>query len=911
MRKADQKQDASGDVHWRSSLVTRLVGLWALLVAGLVALFGYLVYRGGQQSLVTTWEENLRHDARMLRVKLQAAMSDVTQDVSYLSNTPMVRKFVQQSHQPEEDHWRGLVEQDFHALLQGKVHYFQVRLIGMANNGKEVVRLDRTENGIEVSPPERMQVKGDRDYFQEAVQGPTDTVQLSDINLNQDFGLITEPHIPTLRAARQVRTEDGRLFGIVIINVDLRGLFEEMKTLTTSGVELMLATLQGDYLIHPDAARRFGTDLRTGYSLAKDRPEAMEPRLSQTAWLANGTEGELALASHFPLTESSGRSLRLVVSAPAKAWLGGLRRARNEAVLFTALAAVAGFAAALFFGRWLASRLHGVTAAIRRYEAGADVAHLPPPGEDELGRLSASFRDMAAKVREQVQRLEAAKAEAEDATRTKEEFLAVMSHEIRTPMNSVTGLIHVLERNQPAAHQQPVLRSLKAAAANLLALVNDALDYTKLKAGRIDFVRNSFSLAELLNNLALPLKSSALQKGLTFGVSLAPNLPVMVTGDAVRLTQILNNLVSNAIKFTDHGRVWLSVNAADSGQVCFVIEDTGIGIPESEQARVFAPFEQVRTPGGRKFDGTGLGLSIARTLVEMQGGSVSLWSRPGEGSRFTVTLPLPSAGTVLAEPSGAMQASVPDFRGRRVLYIEDVASNREVMSALLEETGAVLDFAETGAEALDRLDRNLPELALVDLQLPDMTGIELAARIRQRHPALPMLAVTAQAGATVAGECAAAGISGVVLKPIDPVRLHDLMQRHFSPHMISAEPSEKVAEIAPLEPAESPRKRLFAVFPGQPERVQRVLEALAREFRQHEAALAAAFSKHDAAAVRRLRHQLHSALVQLDLSALHTALDDVVSPEGVLSPNPAMREACQAALAAAAASLESAVAEVC
>ncbi len=862
----------SNPIPWRRSLVTRFVLLWSLLLGGLVLLCGWLIWQGGRQSLIQTWEENLRHDAVAAELKLQSAVTAVMRDASFLSRTPTLREFVRAQSPAEREQWHRLVSDEFHALLEGKPSYFQVRLIGVADSGRELIRLDNNHGHIETVPADRLQQKGDRDYFKDTLKLPPNAVYVSAINLNQEFGKVTEPHIPTLRAAIQVRDADGTVFGVLVINVDVSSLLAELEQPPGSGVRLMLSGPNGDYLIHPDSARTFGSDLGLpSGDISNESP---------------GPAGQdLTHVAHFPLAPGVPQEITASFTVPAVDWLKLLTAARDRAAVATGVAALVGILVIALLARWLAARLHRVTEAMAAYEAGQETADLPLQGDDELGRLAATFHSMALKVRDDVTRLDAARREAEDATRLKEEFLAVMSHEIRTPMNSVTGLIRVLERNQPAKHQEPVIRSLRTAARNLMALLNDALDYTRLKAGGLDFEHQTFQLRQHLDDLTLIHRPVAMQKGLSLELEADPALPASVQGDPVRLMQILNNLVSNALKFTDHGHVCIAVRALPEGVVEFAVEDTGVGVPEEEQTRIFAPFTQVRRPDGRQFDGSGLGLSIARELVERQGGSLSVRSRAGEGTCFTVTLPLPSAATVPEHDHPATNA-VPDLSCLTLLYVEDVASNRHVMESILNETNARLDFAETGAEAIRAMESAAFDAVLLDLQLPDMTGAEVARLIVARWPGIPLIAVTAQAGSAARETCEAAGMCAVILKPVEADQLFAALRTH-----------------ARFSPGTEPSLEAFAtIFSHTPEKYRAVLESLASEFTAHAASLRTALHDADVAAIRALRHRMHTALVQMKLPVLSKDLESLTTG-GVLNADTALHQRCFSALASVSAFL--------
>ena len=845
------------------SLATRSALVWALLAAVLVALSSWLNYRGARARLIQAWDERLAHELALVRVRVEAGVGDAARDVRTLAAGPTVREFVRWRGSADAAVWQEIVEQGFLALAAGKPAYYQVRLIGVADEGRELVRIDRapeTPGGIAPIRADRLQQKGGRGYVREALAAGPRAVSLSELDLNQDFGKLTVPYLPTLRAAAAILDDDGAVFGLVVINVDLRPLLGELARQSAPGVRLMLANTRGDYLLHPDPSHLFGHDLRTDFSFFKDRA---------------APAGTLVRESAFAIAPGSPRQVHARVVCPPEVWLAGLAETRNR----TLLAALLGIAAVAPLVFWLArgplGRLHRLSEAVAGYEAGHAFVS-PDSGTDEIGALGRKFAALSERVRESVDKLEAARREADDATQGRDDFLAMMSHEIRTPLNAVAGLVRVLDRNRPAPHQEPILRSLRAALRQLTALLNDALDWSKIRARKLTFEHAIFPLREVLADAALTHGPLARQKGIEFHVTLPPGVPERALGDGARLTQVLNNLLGNALKFTERGSIRLEMEYAD-GALRLSVADTGIGIDEAHIGRIFSPFDQAHGGIGRRFGGSGLGLSITRTLIELQGGTLAVESRVGEGSRFMVRLPMAAAHASAAVKS-AESAAAASLHGRRLLYVEDTASNREVMAALIAETGAALAMAATAREGMEKLRAEPCDAVLVDLQLPDASGIDFARQALAARPGLPILAVTAQTDAETRAECLAAGMIAVVVKPVEPAALFSALEKCLS----SARDH-------------SVRAALVALFPGEPERVARVAAAMAAEFLAARAPVESGGTE----ARRRVRHQLHSALHQLGLHALRTQLDRLAAGE----ENAALIAECTAALSAVAAEL--------
>jgi PAS domain S-box-containing protein len=377
-------------------------------------------------------------------------------------------------------------------------------------------------------------------------------------------------------------------------------------------------------------------------------------------------------------------------------------------------------------------------------------------------------------------RMEAELADARDAAlasaRLKAEFLANMSHEIRTPMNGVIGVTDLLLGTALTAEQREMADTIRNSGTALLTIINDILDLSKIEAGKIVFEHVPFDLRKVVQACTGILAMGAREKGLELTVRIDDAVPPVVIGDAGRLRQVLTNLVSNALKFTEEGSVRVSVSVKEDGEsdvlLLFEVSDTGIGIPLAQQERVFDSFTQADSSTTRRYGGTGLGLTISRQLVERMGGVIGVLSVPGEGStfRFTARLGRGRAEDLAPAPAPQSEGTRP-LTGLRVLLAEDNAVNQMVARRQLQNIGCVVETVGNGREAVDALERDNYGLVLMDCQMPEMDGFEATAEIRRRHEEraaarVPIIAMTANALEGDRERCLAAGMDDYLSKPV-------------------------------------------------------------------------------------------------------------------------------------------------
>ena len=393
------------------------------------------------------------------------------------------------------------------------------------------------------------------------------------------------------------------------------------------------------------------------------------------------------------------------------------------------------------------------------------------------------LRDKMSQLRTTQEQAIKAKEKAEDAVIAKSQFLSVMSHEIRTPMNAVIGMTNLLIESNPQPDQVETLNILKFSAQNLLSLINDILDFNKIDSGKITLEHIDFSLQDLIYNIRNTVKYRAVEKNIGLEVEIDPKLPKAFKGDPVRISQILNNLVSNAVKFTTNGFVKIKLDQeetfAEYATIRISIQDSGIGIEESKQSLIFENFTQASSDTTRKYGGTGLGLAITKKLLQLMDSEISVESVFGEGSTFTFKLHL-AIGKVenIQEKQHINESIKNNLTGVHILLVEDNDTNIIVATKFLDKWKCTYDVVNNGELAVEKTKNNQYDLILMDIQMPVMDGYDATKLIRVFNPAIPIVALSAEAMADVKDYALSIGMTDFITKPFNIPELFDKIHRY-------------------------------------------------------------------------------------------------------------------------------------
>ena len=660
------------------SLAVQNALVYFLLFIGGITLLSIIFLSYSSIEIRELTDKRLKHTQEMVQLKFETNLEQLVDDINQLSYSPLLKQYLISS----DIDVLNILHNEHSSFLKSKQHYFQIRLLSTDIKGKEILRVERINSIIKRCPEEELQYKGERDYFQELMQLPPDSIYYSKIDLNKENGQLSDPRIPTLRIAKKVAVQNGREC-ILIANVDLTMVFNNLKALIPDSHEFRLFNQDGHYLIHPIFEQTFTFEsgqpsfFPSEYSLNIDKINYNGTTLSD----------EYAVNLFFKVKYGRpGYKLFGGISVKDKVEFASFYIWRRKMILISVFIAVLFLVAAFIYMRKQAKDLKNITEELKLFSLNIKPKQSIIQRNDEIGELSTSFESMSQKIYDSHVKLKIAKSKAEAAHQEKEAFLENMSHEIRNPLQSILGGVQILEQNKKLNQQQPFINSIKFNTHQLHSLVTDVLDFDKLRGGLIHLNNKWLELKPFCLELIATSKYRADKKNITVNLDFSEALEMSIFKfDQIRLYQIINNLLTNAIKFTpENGTITVNVSALENKLIRFSIIDNGAGMNANEIELL-----RQRKIGTNYNSGAGLGLAIVQELLQLYDSSLQIVSELDKGSTFSFDLLL-ERKIRTSNKTIANELSVAQMKGISVLALEDDAELRQWYSYIFQHANMTL-----------------------------------------------------------------------------------------------------------------------------------------------------------------------------------------------------------------------------
>ena len=817
--------------HFQIGITGKVIALISTILVISLITTGWVAYYKFNSILINNSMETSSAETRLAGVRFLSHLQELQHDTHFLSRTPPVQGVIRAQNaggidpkdQSSEQEWQNRLATIFIELLSAKPEYLQVRYIGIQNDGLELVRVNRVGHAIVVAKTEELQHKIHSVNFKKTISLPQDSLYLSELNLNREKGQVTLPRIPVIRAAIPIFDKiTNQPFGVIIVNADMRRIFEQLNASVSIGQTLYVTNDQGDFLLHPDPGKAYAFEFGGRHTLQDAFPVAgkifdsgSDERL-MTIWTSK-TDQKWAINARRVAFDTFHPD-RYLVFATTMLYADVIADSvniRDQSIPLIFILLFVAIGASTYLAKSLTRPIRQITAAVEAFSQGDTNINLPKGSNDESDILARTFETMLNQVNERTQsfedeiashertsqELKIAKELAEDTERSKSEFLANMSHEIRTPMTAILGFSDLLlDPEQTTAERRNCIQSVRRSGEHLLTIINDILDLSKIQAGKMDIEQVRCSPMQIVAEVASLMRPRALEKGIQFNTEYPGSMPDAITSDPTRLRQILLNLTSNAIKFTEEGGVRIVTKFTDSRDnqpphLRFEVMDTGIGMSPEQQVLLFQAFAQADTSTTRKFGGTGLGLIISKTLAEKLGGDITIQSNQGEGTTFVATVQTgPLEGVKMIDRPHEVgheqlltsKADKPIQLTARILLAEDGVDNQRLISFMLKKAGADVTVVENGQLAVDQAmaehQDGIPyDVILMDMQMPVLDGYGATRYLRESGYKGTIIALTAHAMSTERNKCLQAGCTDYATKPINKPVLFSLINQYTDP----------------------------------------------------------------------------------------------------------------------------------
>ena len=691
----------------------------------------------------------MQYTSNLASQRFYSLLNEVANDIAVASSNPVLKNYI---HASSPAHLKDLQDL-FSVILNNKAHYYQIRLLDVNNQGKEILRYDKIAQRVIATDESQLQFKGDRKYYKEALTIPKGSYYYSDINLNEEYGAVSKPLTPTLRAVGQVYSQQ-QLVALIVINVDLSIFYDELNQIMESSIQLMMIDREGQYLFAPDMEKCFAQQLGHQDSFQADFGKHIDELFpkSEDYQFIQDQLGKNFLYHLVPIPYPREQQIYLVTLLEDDLLFKSAYLVRNNSLKIMVVICILATIVVFLFTRISSRRINQITQAVRAYEEGdknLDSYQVSPSRKDEIGLLAGSLARMRNRIDQQLADLKKAVNREKQAIKERDRFLQNMSHEIRTPLNAILGLSKLLNKNKPSLNQQPIIESLNRSATNLSSLMYDILDHNKLIEGKVDINLSPQNFFDLLSDIHAGYQYEAINKGLSFNLSVDHQLrSTQCLTDPLRFKQIITNLVVNAIKYTDKGTIELSAKCVDTDHTPMLevkISDSGKGISGENIKYIHQRFYREKEVSRIQAEGFGLGLSIVTQLVDLFGGKLEVSSQENIGSEFKVLLPLLKARQTEDKSLVAdHEVALPTFaKSYRILHIEDDPSTCLMISNAISMDCFKINQVSSMDDALEAIDLQPPDLIISDLMLGNTLVHSQLLHIVNKHPEMPLMVLSA------------------------------------------------------------------------------------------------------------------------------------------------------------------------
>ena len=611
------------------SLAARNAFVYFILFIIAISFSAWLLISYSYKEVLAITEKRLAHTTEMVHLKFESFFNNVETDINQLAESPLLHRF---AINPDSVNLSYL-SSEYQSFLATKPNYFQIRLISISDFGNELIKIERQGGKIITTPSDQLQNKGKRDYFQELINLPTNKLYLSKIDLNREFGTLSEPHIPTTRMGKKMKSGELNDF-IILINIDLQTLFEELNNTLPQNDHLRIVNQSGHYIFHPNNEKEFTFEFnKSGYYRSEFSLPIQAISDSATIKFSDKAVNWFTKLDY----ARSGYQLYSILSANKADVLASFYSWRKTVLIASISIGLLFLGIAFLYMRIQVRELKSITQQMTLFSKQLGPKTLPIHRQDEIGELAREFEKMSAIISENHTVIEDAKNHAELAHQEKTEFLENMSHEIRNPLQSILGAIDILKNNQQLPHQQSFIESIQFSSLQLQSLANDILDFNKIRSLEIELEPTWNEIDKFCADIYKSSQYLAKSKQISFSYSNQLKIEgIQAFFDSKRLYQILNNLITNALKFTDkYGAVDFTIIETKNNYFQFIITDTGCGLTEAQQSLI-----QDRHFAEGKNAGAGLGIPIVQNLLKIHQSALKIESTVNKGSRFSFILNL-------------------------------------------------------------------------------------------------------------------------------------------------------------------------------------------------------------------------------------------------------------------------------